>query len=257
VPAALLQRRPDIAAAQRRIAQSNALIGVAKAAYFPSLDLSAVAGFESAQQAALLTAPSLFWTIGPSVLLTIADAGRRKAVEAQAEAVFRESGAKYRATVLHAFQEVEDNHSQLHHLTDESHSLDDAVKDTQHTLDIVMNRYREGVASYLEVVTAQASAEQVQLDELSLRRRRLQVAGCRLVSISFARSAVAGMPPRSPPGNSRLSHPYTNLTHMIWIVSPGGHRVDVVCDQYHSIGSGSYRFDHVHGCGHRQQHPGG
>jgi len=174
VPAALLQRRPDIAAGQRRIAQSNALIGVAKAAYFPSLDLSAVAGYESAQQAALLTAPSLFWTIGPSVLLTIADAGRRQAVEAQAEAVFRESGAKYRATVLHAFQEVEDNLSQLHHLTVESHALEDAVKDTQHTLDIAMNRYREGVASYLEVVTAQASAEQVQLDELSLRKRRLQ-----------------------------------------------------------------------------------
>ena len=174
VPAALLQRRPDIAAAQRRIAQSNALIGVAKAAYFPSLDLSAVAGYESAQQAALLTAPSLFWTIGPSALLTIADAGRRKAVEAQAEAVFRESGAKYRGTVLHAFQEVEDNLSLLHHLTVESHALEEAVKDTQRTLDIAMNRYREGVASYLEVVTAQASAEQVQLDELSLRKRRLQ-----------------------------------------------------------------------------------
>lgn len=174
VPAALLQRRPDIASAQRRMAQSNALIGVAKAAYFPSLDLSAAAGYESAQQAAVLSAPSLFWTLGPSVLLTLADGGHRKAVEAQAEAVFRESGAKYRATVLRAFQEVEDNLSLLHHLSDEAHAFDDAVKDTQRTLDIAMNRYREGVASYLEVVTAQASAQQVQLDELNLRKRRLQ-----------------------------------------------------------------------------------
>lgn len=174
VPAALLQRRPDIAAAQRRIAQANALIGVARAAYYPSLDLGGAIGYESTNLAGLVSAPNLFWTIGPSALLTIVDAGRRKAVEAQAEAAFRESGAKYRATVLRAFQEVEDNLSLLHHLTDESRALDDAVKDTQRTLDIAMNRYREGVASYLEVVTAQASAEQVQLDVFSLRKRRLQ-----------------------------------------------------------------------------------
>ena len=156
VPAALLQRRPDIAAGQRRIAQSNALIGVAKAAYFPSLDLSAVAGFESAQQAALLTAPSLFWTIGPSVLLTIADAGRRKAVEAQAEAVFRESGAKYRATVLHSFQEVEDNLSALRILARELQQQDAAVESSQRYLTIAVSRYKLGLDSYLNVVTAQA-----------------------------------------------------------------------------------------------------
>ena len=174
VPASLLQRRPDIAAAERRIAQSNALIGVARSAYYPSLDLAGAVGFESANRAGLVSAPNLFWSIGPSALMTILDAGRRKAVEAQAEAAFRESGAKYKATVLHAFQEVEDNLAQLHHLTDEARALDDALRDTQRTLDIAMNRYREGVASYLEVVTAQASAEQVQLDVLTLRKRRLQ-----------------------------------------------------------------------------------
>ena len=174
VPAALLQRRPDIAAAQRRITQANAQIGVARAAYYPSLDLGAAIGYESASHAGLLAAPNLFWTMGPSALLAIVDAGRRKAVEAQAEAVYRENGAKYRATVLRAFQEVEDHLSLLRHLTDEAHALDDAVKDTQRTLDIAMKRYREGVASYLEVVTAQVSAEQVQLDVFSLRKRRLQ-----------------------------------------------------------------------------------
>jgi len=174
VPATLLQRRPDIAAAERRLAEANARIGVAKSAYFPTVNLSAAAGYESTYQSGWLTAPNLFWLIGPNALLTIFDAGRREAVVTQAEAVFREDGAHYRSTVLHAFQEVEDNLSLLAELTEESKALSEAVTDTQHTLDIAMNRYREGIASYLEVVTAQASAQQVQLDELSLRRRRLQ-----------------------------------------------------------------------------------
>lgn len=174
VPATLLQRRPDIASAERRMAASNAQIGVAKAAFFPSVNLAAAGGYESAKQTGWLNAPNLFWTIGPNVLFTIFDAGRRQAVVAQAEASFRVDGAKYRSTVLHAFQDVEDNLSLLNHLTEESVSMNAAVADTQRTLDIAMNRYREGVASYLEVVTAQAVAEQVQLDELNLRKRRLQ-----------------------------------------------------------------------------------
>lgn len=174
VPATLLQRRPDIAAAERRLAEANARIGVAKSAFFPTVNLNAAAGYESTFQPAWLTAPNLFWSIGPSALLTIFDAGRREAVVAQSEAVFREDGAHYRATVLRAFQEVEDNLSLLNNLSEESVALNEAVADTKHTLEIAMNRYREGIASYLEVVTAQASAQQVQLDELSLRRRKLQ-----------------------------------------------------------------------------------
>jgi len=174
VPATLLQRRPDISAAERRLAEANARIGVARAAYFPTLNLAASAGYESAYQSAWLTAPNLFWSLGPNALLTIFDAGRRRAVVAQAEAVFRVEGAQYRSAVLHAFQDVEDDLSLLNNLSEESVVLTDAVADTRHTLDIAMNRYREGIASYLEVVTAQASAEQVQLDELNLRRRRLQ-----------------------------------------------------------------------------------
>jgi len=174
VPATLLQRRPDISAAERRLAEANARVGVAQSAFFPTVNLAAAAGYESTYQSAWLTAPNLFWSIGPSALLTIFDAGRREAVVAQADAAFKVAGAQYRSTVLHAFQEVEDNLSLLNDLSEESVALAAAVADTRHTLYIAMNRYREGIASYLEVVTAQASAQQVQLDELSLRRRKLQ-----------------------------------------------------------------------------------
>ena len=173
VPATLLQRRPDIAAAERRLAEANAQVGVAKSVFYPAINLMAAAGYQSTQQSAWLTAPNLFWSIGPSALLTIFDGGRRRAEVDQAQAAFAVAGARYRSTVLTAFQEVEDNLSLLSNLTDESKSLNDAVSDTQRTLDIAMNRYREGIASYLEVVTAQAAAEQVQLDALNVRRRRL------------------------------------------------------------------------------------
>ena len=174
VPATLLQRRPDISAAERHLAEANARIGIAKAAYFPTVSLSAAAGYESMRQAGLLSAPNLFWLIGPNALLTIFDAGRRAAVVAQEEAAFKVSGAQYRSTVLHAFQEVEDNLSLLNDLSEESVVLNEAVADTNKTVDIAMNRYREGIASYLEVVTAQALAQQVQLDELTLRTRKMQ-----------------------------------------------------------------------------------
>lgn len=174
VPATLLQRRPDISAAERHLAEANARIGVAKSAFFPTIDLGAAAGYESTYQTGLMNAPNLFWLIGPNALMTIFDAGRRQAVVAQEEAAFKVAGARYRSTVLQAFQEVEDNLSLLSDLTEESKALDAAVTDTKNTLEIAMNRYREGVASYLEVVTAQATAQQIQLDALNLHRRRLQ-----------------------------------------------------------------------------------
>lgn len=174
LPATLLQRRPDISAAERRLAAANADVGIAKTAFFPTVNLAAAGGYESAYQAGWLNAPNLFWSIGPNALLTIFDAGRRQYVVDQASAAFRVAGAQYRSTVLHAFQDVEDNLSLLNNLSTESVSLAQAVTDTKHTLDIAMNRYREGIASYLEVVTASALAQQVQLDELELRRRRLQ-----------------------------------------------------------------------------------
>jgi NodT family efflux transporter outer membrane factor (OMF) lipoprotein len=174
IPAALLQRRPDISAAERRLAQANAEIGVARAAFFPDITLAASAGVESTFMPGLISAPNLFWSIGPSALLTIFDAGKRKAVEAQAQAAFDAAGGQYRGTVLRAFQEVEDSLSQLNELAHEAAALKDAVTDTQNALDIAMNLYREGAVSFLEVVTAQTAAQQAQLDELNVRNRRLQ-----------------------------------------------------------------------------------
>jgi NodT family efflux transporter outer membrane factor (OMF) lipoprotein len=202
VPATLLQRRPDIAAAERRLAEANARIGVAKSVFYPAVDLTAAAGYQSTTQSSWLTAPNLFWSIGPSALLTIFDAGRRQAVVDQAQAAFAVAGAQYRSTVLNAFQEVEDNLSLLSNLTEESRDLDEAVADTQRTLDIAMNRYREGIASYLEVVTAQGAAEQVQLDALNVRRRRLQASVnlIRALGGGWKREgemSSAGAPPRN------------------------------------------------------------
>ncbi len=174
IPSALLQRRPDIAAAERHLAEANARVGVAKSAFYPMVNLAAAGGYESTRQSGWLTAPNLFWAIGPNALLTILDGGRRRAIEAQAEASFKVAGAQYRSAVLHAFQEVEDNLTLLSALTEESKQINEAVADSRRALDIAMNRYREGIASYLEVVTAQTAAQQVELEELNLRRRRLQ-----------------------------------------------------------------------------------
>lgn len=174
VPATLLQRRPDIAAAERRLAEANARIGAARAAFFPALTLAAAGGFESTYQPSLLTAPNIFWTIGPSALLTVFDAGRRQAIVDQAQAAFAAAGAEYRGTVLRAFQEVEDNLSLINELTREADALNDAVSDTRHALDLALNLYREGAIGYLEVVTAQTANEQALLDELTVRGRRLQ-----------------------------------------------------------------------------------
>lgn len=188
MPSALLQRRPDIAAAERRMAQANAQIGVADAAFFPAITLAAAGGFESAYQPSLLTAPNIFWSIGPNALLTIFDAGRRKAVVAQAQAAFAAAGGEYRGTVLRAFQEVENNLSLSNALLEESKSLQDAVSDTDHALQLATNLYREGAANYLEVVVAQTAAQQAQLDELNVRRRRMQA------SVALIRALGGGWP---------------------------------------------------------------
>ncbi len=174
LPSTLLQRRPDVAAAERRLFAANASVGVAKSAFFPSVMLNAAGGYESTYQAGWLTAPNLFWSVGPTVFLTLFDAGRRDAIVAQAEAGYKIAGAQYRSTVLRAFEEVEDNLSLLNDLTEEGAALGEAVNDTGRALEIAMNRYREGASSYLDVVVAQASAQQVRLDELNVRRRKLQ-----------------------------------------------------------------------------------
>ncbi|PRC93250.1 efflux transporter outer membrane subunit [Solimicrobium silvestre] len=174
LPATILQRRPDIAAAERRLAEANAQIGVTKAAFYPTINLAATGGYESTYQPGLLSAPNLFWSIGPNALLTLFDAGRRTAVVAQAQAAFDAAGGQYRLTVLRAFQEVEDNLSLLNELYKESVALNDAVLETNHSLNLAMNLYRAGAVSYLDVVSAQTLAQQAEFDALNVQKRRLQ-----------------------------------------------------------------------------------
>ena len=177
VPSELLQRRPDIAAAQRRIMAANANIGVARAAYFPAITLSAAAGYQDSGSGSFFTAPNLFWSIGPSLVLALFDAGKRGAQVAQAQAVLEESGARYRSVVLGAFQQVEDNLALLHHYRAAAEAERSAVAAAQSSLDFATSRYRDGAASYLEVVTSQAAALQTQRDALDLdtRQRRASV----------------------------------------------------------------------------------
>jgi NodT family efflux transporter outer membrane factor (OMF) lipoprotein len=157
LPSQLLERRPDIAAAERRVAEANAQIGVTKAAFFPSLVLGGSAGFESTSFLNWLTLPARFWSAGPSLAQTLFDAGRRKAVTEQAVATYDGTAANYRLTVLTAFQEVEDNLAALRILSRELGQQNDAVASAQRTLSLSTERYKSGIDSYLNVITAQTT----------------------------------------------------------------------------------------------------
>jgi NodT family efflux transporter outer membrane factor (OMF) lipoprotein len=173
VPAALLQRRPDIAAAERRVARANAQIGVARAAFFPDVSLGLDGGYQSDTLSPWLMAPNEMWSVGPSLVFTLFDGGRRAALTQHARAMLAENGAKYKAAVLLAFQQVEDNLAQLHHLGDEATRQDEALNAAQRTLTLSMSRYRDGVVSYLDVVTAQTTELDTQIAALNLNTRRL------------------------------------------------------------------------------------
>jgi len=168
VPATLLERRPDIAAAQRRMMAANADIGVARAAYFPTLTLGAQGGFQSTGFSNWLSAPSSFWAIGPNALLSVFDGGLRRAQVAQARAEFDASAANYRATVVTAFQQVEDSLATLDHYHDATVEEKAAVDAAQHTLDFAMALYKQGATDYLTVVTSQTALLQTQLEALNL-----------------------------------------------------------------------------------------
>jgi NodT family efflux transporter outer membrane factor (OMF) lipoprotein len=168
VPATLLERRPDIAGAQRRMMAANANIGVARAAYFPSLTLGAQGGFQSTSIANWVSAPSSFWALGPNVLLSVFDGGLRRAQVAQARAEFDTSAANYRSTVVSAFQQVEDSLATLNHYHDASVDEKAALDAAQRSLDFSMALYKQGAADYLTVVTSQTALLQTQLEALNL-----------------------------------------------------------------------------------------
>jgi NodT family efflux transporter outer membrane factor (OMF) lipoprotein len=157
VPSQLLERRPDIAAAERRVAEANAEIGVTKAAFFPALTLSAAAGFESSSIATWLTWPARFFSVGPTLTQTLFDKGRRKAVTEEARAQYDGTVATYRQIVLTAFQEVEDNLAALRILSRELEQQNRAVASAQRTLSLSLYRYQSGIDSYLNVITAQTA----------------------------------------------------------------------------------------------------
>jgi len=168
VPATLLQRRPDIAGAQRRMIAANANIGVARAAFFPTLTLGAQGGFQSTSASNWLGAPSSFWAIGPNALLSVFDGGLRRAQVAQARAEFDASAANYRSTVVGAFQQVEDSLASLNHYHDASVEEKAAVDAAQRTLDFSLALYKQGATDYLTVVTSQTALLQTQLEALNL-----------------------------------------------------------------------------------------
>ncbi|MBV8804800.1 MAG: efflux transporter outer membrane subunit [Sinobacteraceae bacterium] len=176
LPSALLERRPDVAAAERRVAAANAQIGVARAAYFPVFDLSARGGFESTQTSNWIDAPSRLWSVGPSLLLTAFDAGRRRAVSAQAHAAYDEQVANYRATVLTAYQEVEDNLAALRDLQAESVSEAAAVDATGGALKQTQYQYQGGIVTYLQIVVTENASLSARLSAADIQIRRMNAA---------------------------------------------------------------------------------
>ena len=163
------------------MAQANAQIGIATAAYFPALTLSASAGYQSATMADWLTMPSRFWSLGPALALNLFDGGLRRAQTAQAVAAYDANVAAYRQTVLAAFQQVEDNLAVLRILGDEAEVQGEAVKAAQESLALALNQYKAGTVSYLNVVVAQTTALASQRAAVDLQSRRVS-ASVQLIS---------------------------------------------------------------------------
>jgi NodT family efflux transporter outer membrane factor (OMF) lipoprotein len=173
VPSELLQRRPDIASAERRVAEANAQIGIAKTAFYPSLVISASGGFQGGSLVNWLIWPSRFWAVGSSLGQTLFDGGRRRATSEGAVANYDATVAGYRQTALSAFQEVEDNLAALRILSDEAKTQRAAVEAAEESLALSTNRYKGGLVTYLEVITAQSIALGDERTEVDILRRRM------------------------------------------------------------------------------------
>jgi multidrug efflux system outer membrane protein len=186
LPSMLLQRRPDVGRAERTMAAANAQIGVARAAWFPVFSLSGSAGSESILSSSWFTAPSRFWSIGPSAAVALLDGGTRYAVNKQARAQYDEAAANYRKTTLTAYQEVEDNLASLHHLADQRKADEAAAAAAQSSAHHADQRYDAGVADYVEVTTTHTAALQAQRDTITVRVAQLNA------SVALVRATGGG-----------------------------------------------------------------
>ena len=198
VPSTLLERRPDVAAAERRVAAANANIGVARAAYFPVFDLLATAGSQASTTPNWLTAPSQFWSIGPQALLTIFNGGLHAAQSAAAHASYDQQVANYRNTVLTAYQDVEDNLAALRQLQRESVSEAAAVKATQGAADQANLRYKGGIVTYLEVAATQSAALSARLTAADIDIRQASA------TVQLVKALGGDWNPTAPPSAAYL-----------------------------------------------------
>jgi NodT family efflux transporter outer membrane factor (OMF) lipoprotein len=201
LPSDLLERRPDIAAGERVIASENALIGVARTAYFPNVLIGATGGFDSAKITTLLQGPSGFWSLAGSAAETIFEGGARRAAVREAQAHYDQSVDNYRQTVLTAVQEVEDNLAALRILETEASTEDAAVAAAQHSLSLSQTRYRGGVTNYLEVTTAQSAALVDERTAVNILARRM------VASVLLVKALGGGWNVSQLPAVSQLQHP--------------------------------------------------
>jgi NodT family efflux transporter outer membrane factor (OMF) lipoprotein len=199
VPSTLLQRRPDIAAAERRVAAANAKIGVARAAYFPLVTLSAQGGLQSSYYANFFSAPNFFWSIGPTLAQYIFDGGLRRSQLEAAKAATNEASARYRGVVLAAFQQVEDNLSLLSELGTALDQQRDAASAAEHSVDLALVRYRRGAVGYLDVVQAQEASLDSQREAISIQTQLLSANVQLIHALGGGWSADALAGPVRPP----------------------------------------------------------
>jgi NodT family efflux transporter outer membrane factor (OMF) lipoprotein len=199
MPSTLLQRRPDVAAAERRVAASDAIIGATRASFFPVLTIDASGGYQNTGVADWLASPNKFWSIGPSFLLNLFDAGYRDAEVAQAQARFEADTASYRVLLLKAFRQVEDNLALLNDYAQESEQQDQAIAAAQQAEDLSLDRYRAGMVNYLEAVTAQTADLQAKSQGLALTTRRLDA------SVNLIRAIGGGWTVKDLPPDSSLT----------------------------------------------------
>jgi len=205
LPSELLERRPDISAAERRMAASNARIGAARAAFFPTIQLNGLAGFESINAGSLFNWSSRFWAVGPSLTLPIFQGGRLRAGLRLAQATYEEMIANYRQTVLTGFADVEDNLAAQGLLASQYEAESRALVAARKQLEIANNRYRDGLVTYLDVATAQNTALTVEFTAVQLRGQQL------VAAVTLVKALGGGW----EPGNSSSSSSFQshNTTH--------------------------------------------